>query len=242
MPYIAAILILMLCEWILSPFVSDDVSWQIALGSKYLTLAMLWQFVAEETTKKSILVRSIIVLLCIDAWIDLAIFAVWQITETEIDGSMILFFSFTAWLFYISRKKYNVSGQVIPTENVGLLFLKPRSNAEVIKAFFGLPVSSLCVIIENNVWSFKAKTGKFEKMRYDQAFINRHIAIDTGVKHDETIVAELDKIIGQDRFPYTKCVWAVKDVLNRLGGKYAIQSWLDYVPGIYALRVIGDAA
>jgi hypothetical protein len=64
-----------------------------------------------------------------------------------------------------------------------------------------------------------------------------HVAIDTKTPCNERIIAELEKIVGTNRLPNCKCVFAIRKVLNLIGGKFAVRSF-DYIPGIYAARIL----
>jgi hypothetical protein len=122
--------------------------------------------------------------------------------------------------------------------NVNILFLRPIKNVDVLKAFFGLPVSSVCLVVDGQIWSFKARTGIFECRPYNSAILKTHIIIDTKVTTNHVILEELNKLLGESRTPYCKCVWTIRRVLNLLGGKFAIKNWFDYIPGIYASKIM----
>ena len=238
MKILAAIFILMIGEWIATPFIPIGISWQFALGAKYLVLSLLWIFALLSTTRERLIVRSIILLFCIDAWADLIIYMAWQGIGNSLDLSLQIFVIYIAFMIHILLREYDIHSDKPNAKNVTILLLKPKSHIELIKSFIGLPVSSVCIVAAGNVWSFRRKSGKYEKSRYNSSWLSNHIAIDTGIECEYATLEELNKIIGEDRYPYCKCVYSIRHVLNELGGKFAIKTRLDYIPGIYVARII----
>ena len=240
MKILAAIFLLKIMEWSIAPFLSIDVSWQFALGIKYLILSLLWTFVVFATMRERLLLRSVILLFCINSWSDLIVYSVWHISDMTVDLALQAFIVYFAIMIHILLRQYDINSDKPNAKNITILLLKPKSHIEIVKSFFGLPVSSVCIVAAGNVWSFRRKTGKFEKSKYTSSWLSNHIAIDTGIECEYSTLEELNKIIGEDRYPYCKCVYSIRHVLNELGGKFAIKTWLDYIPGIYAIRLIGN--
>lgn len=234
MKWIAAILLIVWLEWVLP--VPDEVSWQFALGAKYLTVALLFQAWLSYIGKESLLLRSAVALLCLDSWASVAAYVLWN--GTGVDLMLLVFLVFTFWLFFILKREYHIENDKLNKNTVALLLLRPKSVSDIVRAFIGIPVSSLCIVADGYVFSFRHKTGRFERSRLNPILLKRHIVVDTGVSCNPSILNELDIVVGTNRFPSFKCIYAVRHVLNRLGGIYRIQSWADYLPGIYASRIL----
>ena len=149
-----------------------------------------------------------------------------------------VFLVFTFWLFFILKREYSFEGDGLKKNTVALLLFRPRTTVDIVKAFVGLPVASVCVVADNSVFAFRRRTGKFEKRRYSPALLKNHIALDTGVACNDDLLKELGKVVGSNRTYGYKCVYSIRHVLNRMGGVYSIKSWADYVPGLYASRLL----
>ena len=234
MKWIAAILLVVWMEWVI-PF-SDGVSWQVALGAKYLTVAILFQAWLSYIGKEPLLLRSAVALLCVDSWVSFGAYVLW--TETQVDAMAAVFLVFTFWLFFILKREYSFEGDGLKKNTVALLLFRPRTTVDIVKAFVGLPVASVCVVADNSVFAFRRRTGKFEKRRYSPALLKNHVALDTGVACNDDLLKELGKVVGSNRTYGYKCVYSIRHVLNRMGGVYSIKSWADYVPGLYASRLL----
>jgi len=234
MKWIAAILLIVWLEWVLP--VPDEVSWQFALGAKYLTVALLFQAWLSYIGKESLLLRSAVVLLCLDSWASVTAYVLWS--GTGIDLMLPVFLVFTFWLFFILKREYRIESDKLNKHTVALLLLRPKSVSDIVRAFIGIPVSSLCIVANGYVFSFRHKTGRFEKSKLNPAWLKRHIVLDTGISCNDRIADELERVVGTGRFPSFKCIYAVRHVLNRLGGIYRIHSWADYLPGIYVSRIL----
>jgi len=235
--FIAAILAVMALEWITVPLF-PSVSWQISLGAKYLTVAILMQALWSASEKESLLLRTAITLLCCAVWVDLFAYIAWIVSDTRIDESLPIYVSFSAAMVYMLMRNYDVSGEEVNPHKITILLLKPNSLAEFSKAFFGTPISSICILADGYVWSFRSKSGVFEKTEYSQRWRDKHVAVNTRVEINETILQKLDGLVGKRRGAGIKCVFVLRTVLKEIGGKYAIKSWFDYIPGIYAARII----
>jgi len=235
---IALIVVLIGLDRIVSPILPINQSWPVALGLMYLFASISMQGWFISAKHENILFRSILALLCIYFWSEWIVYLVWNFSGSRLDITPYAFLALCNWLLYILKREYEIVSHKFNPDNVNILLLKPRSSLEVIKAFLGAPVASVCVAIGGYVWSFRHKSGKFERMPFNNEWLNNHIIIDTGVPSSFRVLDALDKVIGEKRGSCIKCVWSIRHALNLLGNKYAIKSWLHYVPGIYALRII----
>ena len=223
-------------EWAFYVFIPDQ--WTFLLASKTLTCALLASALMVSSKKLAILYRSIIALLALTAWSDFIVFMAWHLTNTAFDLSIPAALIFFIWLIFAVRRSYPERIDLINMDHVNLLIMKPRSNLDVIKALFGFPAASICISSQHKIWSFRSKSNSFEESEYNIGWHGSHLVIDTGIKCTDDFIIELRKLIGTRRFPCIKCVWAIRNALNRLGGKYRIKTWLDYIPGLYLMRII----
>ena len=88
------------------------------------------------------------------------------------------------------------------------------------------------------MWSFRHSTGLFSRSIYNPAWLHDHTVVDTGVTVTPEILKELNNVLGVGRFPFCKCIFALRKVLNLMGGVYKVVSWIDYIPGIYARKLL----
>lgn len=236
MPWIIAIVYVVCIEQILNPFLSETDIWELALMGKYMTMAFVFQALLAETKDKALLYRSVVALFCIASWVDLVGQVAWQVWD--FDSSLPIFVIFSLWFIHTAKRSYSVQGDPINNKNVFILFHRPQSKTwGVIKALVGLPANSVSVYAKGQAWSFRRNSGTFSLYSAGPAILSANIAVDTGVALSADLEEMLDNIVGKQRFPGTKCVWAIRHVLRKIGGKFAPR-WCDYIPGIYAAKLL----
>jgi hypothetical protein len=214
-------------------FISNDATWELALGAKYLSLAVVLQLLLSETKQRPLLFRSIVALFCIGAWVDFAGHSLWHVSR--IDSSTPIIVGFSLWLIHTMKRSYSTKSDPANSKNIFILFHRPKSTWGVIKALVGFPADSVAIYANGQAWSFRRKTGVYALYPADLSADN--IAIDTGVALSADLEEMLDDLIGQPRFPGTKCVWVIRHVLRRIGGTFAPR-WCDYLPSIYAAKLL----
>lgn len=230
------IVLLYFSEWALFNYIEDTQSF--LLLSKYLLCSFLSIAWLVESKSKKLLHRSIIALISLDTWIGFLQELFYQLSYEQIDLSLYIALLFLYWFIFTLKRKYPEHMDNVNHDNINIMIMKPKSSFDVIKGLVGCSASSICIIADNMVWCYRRKSGVFEKQKYDKKFLLSHIVIDTKIKCNNEITQLLNNIIGTKRFPYIKCVWSIRHVLNRIGGQYKIKSWLDYIPSIYSLRII----
>ena len=234
MLWMLALLNIVAWEHVLNPLLPDH-QWGIALDAKYLSLSLALTALLVATKGAELSYRSLVALFCIGAWIDTAGQLAWR--WLDFDSTLPILVIWTAWFIHTARRAYDYSGDPVKGGNVFLMLLRPTTVFAVCKALVGFPVASVCLYANGTVWSFRGKTGTFDLYSVDDRWLQRHIAINTGVYCSDQITEMLDAVIGQRRWPGTKCVWAIRHVLARLGKTYKPRLF-DYLPGIYAMRII----
>lgn len=212
--------------------------WELLLGNKYLIISLLATGLLVECKNLPLYARSILALLVISTYGDLFNFILWQTSHREIDFSIINALVFFAWLLFTVQRKYPEFVDRIQHDTVNILILRPKGTFDVIKGLVGFPAASICIYAGGFVWTFRKHTGTFERVHSTHAWIDNHIVVNTGILASDEILNSLEKIVGEKRFPYCKCVYSIRNVLNMLGGKYKINGWWDYIPGVYALKIL----
>lgn len=201
---------------------------------KYLILTLCFQGWLIDC-RRGIMYRSMIAVMCIACWLDLIGYIVsieFGCTfQTAYPLSILMFL----WILYIIRRRYSTPSKPLSKDNVSVLILKPRTVFEVIKSLIGFPASSICITANGDVWAFRRKSETFEKFKATPGFLSLHIFFDTGMPFTARINNELSKLVGKKRFPPIKCVWMIRNVLSDLNIK---PRWYEYIPAIYALRLI----
>lgn len=235
MLWLAAIIAIWAGEQVAHPFLDCRETWELALFAKYLSLAAALQLVLMETQSKGLLFRSLVAVFCIGAWVDAAGHIAWQVYS--FDSALPISFIWALWFIFTARRAYENQGDPVVGSNVYLMLLRPTTVFAVCKALVGFPVASVCLYANGTVWSFRAKTGTFDLYPVDSRWLSRHIAINTGVHCSDQLTEMLDDLVGKRRCPGTKCIWAIRHVLARIGKTYKPRLF-DYLPGIYAMRII----
>lgn len=233
MKYIFLAITLYCVEWIFYP----DAEWEYLLANKYLIIATLVTAIFIEL-KADLVYRSVLALLTLSVWADFITFNLRHFGAIDVDLSIPLSLIFFVWLLYTLKRSYPESINSVNDNRVALLVMKPKTEIDVIKSLVGAPVSSVCLVADGYVWSYRKHSNLFEKSIYNKNWLTDHIVVDTGIKVTPTMTKELERIVGTKSFPYCKCVWTIRNVLNMLGGKYQIKTLFDYIPGIYVLRVL----
>ena len=230
-----ALIAIATAEHIISPLLDGPGKWEFALSAKYLSLAVVLLMLLAETGQRPLPYRSVVALFCIGAWVDTAAHVVWQFAE--IDSTMPVLVLWTGWFIHTARRAYNFLGDPLTGGNVFIMLLRPSSVFAVCKALVGFPVASVCLYANGTVWGYRSKSGTFDLYPVDDRWLQKHIAINTGVYCSDHLMEMLDDLVGQRRWPGTKCIWSIRHVLARLGKTYKPRL-CDYLPGIYAMRII----
>lgn len=232
MKYIYLVISLYCAEWVIYP----EAEWEFLLGTKYLIIALFATALFVEF-KTTILNRSILALIVLSVWCDLITYVLWQTNMVEIDLSALCALIFFIWLGTTIKRAYPEHIDTINSDMVCILIKKPTGSFDVIKSLVGFPAASVCIVAGGYMWSFRKHTGKFEKTLLSHVYLDNHLVVNTWIKTTPEIIEELEKVIGEKRLPYCKCVWSIRKVLRLLGGKYNPRLW-DYLPSIYALKII----
>ena len=235
MIWLVLLCVIAAAEHIAHPFLTVDQMWDVALDAKYLSIACVLQALLAGSRHKDLLYRSVVALFCIGAWVDSFGRIVWDFFK--FDSSLPIMVGFSAWLLHAASRGYEVQGDHVAPGNIYILIHKPKTTRGVIKALVGLPGDSVSVYANGQAWSFRRTSGTFSRYYAGHAIVSANIAVDTGVELSAAIEEMLDGLIGQPRFPGTKCVWAIRHVLRKIGGKFAPR-WCDYIPGIYAVKLL----
>lgn len=236
MTFLWALLFVNAGEWIMYPQVKDK--WAFLLGSKYLMLALVATALLNYCKSERLSVRSLIALFAISTWVDFIKFVIWNYRGQDVDMSLPLFILFVIWFLHVLLRQYNFPGSKPKAETISILVHKPKGALDLIKSLLFFPSDSICVYAARNVYSFRRSKGHFVFFGYEDSLLETHNIIDTGIPCTPFIVLELSKVLGQSRFPYCKCVWAIRHVLKEVGGKYAIQHWWEYFPPLYLSRIL----
>jgi hypothetical protein len=233
MKLIAVLLILQVIERAVYPLVPDAQTWVMSIGIARLSQAIAVQYLLNVSKTASIITRSIIALVCCFAWLDLASYIAWA--GFDIDASPGIFVVLMVWLVWIAKRPYEIKSDPINPDNVMILFLKPRTTCGVIKAFFGIPVASVCLLACGKVWAFSKSSDTYRDRTYTDSWLEDHIAIDTGVKTIDSLMSDLAAMVGTKRGIGIKCLYQIKTILKHLGHEWEPVS---IIPGIYALQII----
>lgn len=222
-------------SWAVYPMAAS--SWTLLVGAQALAIAILFSAGMALTQQSTLALRSVLAIAVLSGWGDVVVFVAWQLTGQSIDVSGILATLFSLWMLHAIARKYPPVGGELRFNEITLLALKPRSALEVLKALFGHPSASICIFTHGYLWAFHRRTGKYEKRVFDPIVLKSHVVVNTKVIASPVIIEKLNALVGTRRSVGVKCVWVVRHVLNEIGGQFAIHSVLDYIPGMYLLRI-----
>lgn len=235
MAWFIALVAIATTEHIASPFLDGPGKWELALCAKYLSLAVVLSALMGEIRQRALLYQSIVALFCIGAWVDFVGHVAWGVWA--FDSTPPVLFGWSIWLIYTLRRQYSAQGDPIHWDYIFVMLHKPKSIWGVIKSLIGFPADSVFLCANGQAWSFRRKSGSFALYAAGPKITGEHIAINTGQRLTPQIEELLDDLVGQGRWPGTKCIWAIRHVLRKIGGKFAPR-WCDYIPGIYAAKLL----
>ena len=230
MIYLSTFYAVELADW------AERSTYHDALMYAYILISVLLAALLDRSRGTSLLYRTLLAASFVDSLVDIAVLT--GFLQGWGDTSSAETILFLIAMVYLIGRDYDVPGGAHNPNKVCIMLLRPRSTFEVIKAFVGLPVSSVCIAANGQVWAFRHKTGRFERMPYNRAWGYSHITIDTGIMPTEKIIAALDASVGSSCGIGCKCVWTIRHVLALLGGEWNIRTRFDYIPGVYAARII----
>lgn len=117
-----AVLNIAIYEHVVHPFLSKEATWDLALDAKYLAVVCVLQVLLSEICDKQLVYRSVVALLCIGSWVDLAGQLVWRVCQ--FDSSRPIFLIFSIWFVLTARRAYDVRGDIVLGDNVFIMLLR----------------------------------------------------------------------------------------------------------------------
>jgi len=146
------------------------------------------------------------------------------------------------WMVY--RPTMRSFGSKRNEENVLLVFYRPQTYIEMIKAMIGLPVISLSVYADGKWLRFR-RSEKYLQLLDVRPNTERYLLIDTGFKINPTIKALMRDLEGAPARHWSslylrcRCVLSLIPILKILGEEWEPKG-LDFIPGVYAYRRLSD--
>jgi hypothetical protein len=223
-------------EWLTLPWVSSDSAWYLALAMAYLRTALAMQMVFLASKGQRI---SHIVLFCVlMAYSDLINFLLWLVLGVDLSAIAITAAAMSVWLVWIYCRAYDTVSDTINPKNVMILLHRPTQWYSMAHSFLGLPFGSVCIMAGMRVWSFKKKSGRFEKRAFHTRLLNGHLFIDTGIPITDEIIDKLESLVGTSRGRGVRCVSTLRPVLEMLGEELVPRGLFWFVPGVFAFKVL----
>ena len=130
-------------ENIVSPWLSTADQWELALGAKYLSLAVVFQLLLAETKTKGLLFRSLVALFCIGAWVEFVFHLAWQFAN--FNSATTIMVGFSVWLITTAKRSYSAQSDPIIPRHVYVLIHRPIGTLAVIKSLVGFPADSISI-------------------------------------------------------------------------------------------------
>ena len=146
------------------------------------------------------------------------------------------------WTVY--RPTLKLRGAERNEETVLLVFYRPRTYLEVLKALIGLPFISLSVYAGGKWLRFRHSETDLQLLDLRPS-TERYMLVDTGVKVDRTIRVLMTDLEGAPARHWTslymrcQCVLSLIPILRMLGPEWEPRG-LDFLPGVYAYRRLYD--
>lgn len=147
-----------------------------------------------------------------------------------------------SWIIYSPMKKS--TGCIRNEENVLLVFYKPKTYFEVLKAMFGLPLVSLGIYADGQWLRFRKSEDDLQLLGI-RPNSEGYLLVDTGVKVNTTIRSMMNDLQGTPARHWTslylrcRCVVSLGPILRSLGPQWEPKG-LDFIPGVYAYRRLSD--
>lgn len=236
---VALIVLGVVAVWIITPFVPNDLAWQATLLIQYVIVSLALTAWLIEIKNRPILYRSSVAMLTIIFWVQTVSQITWIVSAQNIDIALPLFIGMCWWVIYLTSRSYETIGDKVQGSNVFILFLRPRSNSDIFKSFFGRPVASVCIYCNGYVWSYRRNSRVFERNVASKMMLTTHMAYDTNTTATEDMINALNAKIGQPSGNGLRCVYILRDVLQMLSIKP--KTPFHYLPGVYANQLLRKA-
>jgi len=170
----------------------------------------------------------------------------WWVPEWFIQflGPLELLFFVLAFSWAVYCPMRQKIGDARSEENVMLVFYRPRTYLEVLKAMLGLPLVSLSIYADGRWLRFRKSKTDLQLLDIRPS-MESYLLIDTGVKVNRTIRIIMDDLKGAPARHWTslylrcRCVMSLTPILRLLGPEWEPKG-LDFIPGVYAYRRLSD--
>ncbi len=234
-----SLLLIYVIEWLLYYLLQPEQFWYAILCSKQLTISIALTYAYLLSESKSVKLKSLIVFLCCCSWVDTVLNVLWSLFDVKsnslISPALLLF----SWCLFLFTRRYDIESDEIDESKVMLLMLRPDGFFMYLKSLFGVPVSSICILADGFVYSFRTDSKKFTRTKYTDKWLLRHVCINTGVGITGAIKSSLERTIGLKRGVGIKCVYALRNTLKEMGAAWEPKTFLHNIPGLYAMQVLG---
>lgn len=217
----------------------SDAAWEYMSCSSELYIALCLQIAYGYYRGPSLQIKCSLVFFCMASWLEVPLKTLWILVDLQTIGIAPIAALLTAIVLYVIARPYDIESDDINYKNVTLLLLKPTSFLMVIKSFIGAPVSSVCILANGYVWSYRQSKGQFCRSKCTDKWLSNHIAIDTGEKLSIPMAEALNDHIDTKRGLGIKCIYTIRDVLNLLGSEWKPKTFLHFIPGIYVRQILG---
>lgn len=230
MNYLFAAILVYLASYAFHP----NAEWEFLLGCSQLVVVLLSIEFLRVSHSLSVMHRSVAALFAIACALDFAHYVVWVMYDVNISGALAV--GFFTWLGFLILRPYNIEGEELEYGKVFILVKKPSNWVDHIRALIGVPAASICIRINDTAWSYRHRTGIFEK--FDADTLGGHVLINTGVPASRRITSALNALVGSKRGIGIKCIWGIRGVLELLGERFKVRTLFDCIPGLYLRKIV----
>jgi len=145
--------------------------------------------------------------------------------------------------YKINKRNYNEYSDNMKEDHVYLCLERSQKNRGVFTSLWGAPFSSISVYSGEHLYGYKWSKRTYMKRKIHKLhIIKKYVVVDTNIKSSHALTQSLDQLQGEPAsrylLPRCKCVWTIRKFLKLLGKQYK-PTFLEYLPSLYARKLIG---
>lgn len=218
-----------------------DLAWYITIYCQSLRLSIAAAMAYQLTPENRVGLKTTCLVFSIYTALEAQFYFIYTFFNYNVySWSYVIFAALISALYIFNRfKQFKFKSDFITEGNIHLCFWKPKTGITLTASLIGLPFGGLCIYAYGHLYGYRWGMETYQKSKIDPEIVSRcFTVIDTGIEYGNYILT-LDSLVGKPAgMPRIRCISTIKPILNSLGLRYRVNSWIDLIPSIYSIRIL----
>lgn len=242
--HITAAITLLILECVPYLFTAD-MEWIMTASMLNLQGIVLLSLVLNPPKKSNIIARSLILTFLIYRVIDYLLNSVYLFYDYNVylESYIVTFCICLVIFIYNLFKPYKFKSDIIAenSPNIYLCFWEPSKGWTLLPSLLAFPFGGMCIYSEGLLYGFEWGKNTYQIRQVDKEIIKDKFTVyDTKILMNDIILYMLRNLKDAKAGRYrVRCISIIAPVLELMGSKYKVKSWIDKIPSIKAAEILG---